>query len=210
ILTLAHLKPEMLEWDPEHQTEIRCKTGLPMPLVDLRIVDEDLADVPHDGKATGEIVARTPWLTQGYLKDPKNSEQLWRGGYLHTGDVANIDRDGYVQICDRIKDVIKSGGEWLSSLELEDLIAHHPAVSEVAVIGMPHPKWGERPLALVVLKEGAAGKVTADELKAHVQAYADRGLISKWGVPEQVTFVQGIDKTSVGKINKRELRQKYL
>ncbi|MDG4583414.1 MAG: fatty acid--CoA ligase, partial [Candidatus Competibacter sp.] len=150
LLTLAHLKPHMLDWDEERQLDIRCKTGLPLPLVELRIVDEDMNDLPHDGKTAGEVVARSPWLTQGYLKDPQSSEQLWRGGYLHTGDIGAIDEEGYLKITDRLKDVIKTGGEWISSLELEDLILKHPAVAEAAVIGVPDPTWGERPLALVV------------------------------------------------------------
>src|SRR5665647_1454724 len=145
VLTLAHLSPEMVDLDEEREVEIRCKTGRPLPLVDLRIVDETMGDVPHDGKATGEIVVRAPWLTQGYLKDARNSAALWAGEYLHTGDVASIDELGYVQISDRIKDVIKTGGEWISSLELEDIVSQHPSVSEVAVIGVADEKWGERP-----------------------------------------------------------------
>jgi fatty-acyl-CoA synthase len=207
ILTLAQLTPEMLDWDADRQVEARCKTGRPLPLVDLRIVDETLGDVPHDGRSTGEIVVRAPWLTQGYLKDTQASAALWAGEYLHTADVASIDERGYAQISDRIKDVIKTGGEWISSLELEDVICQHPAVSEVAVIGRPDEKWGERPVALVVLKSGAT--VTEEELKAHVKDYAERGVISRYGVPDKVVFVDAIDKTSVGKINKRVLREKY-
>ena len=123
ILTLAQLKPHMLDRDADAQVEIRTKTGLPIPLVDLRIVDDQMNDVPHNGRATGEVVVRAPWLTQGYVKDAEGSERLWRGGYLHTGDIGHIDPEGYLQITDRIKDVIKSGGEWISSLEIEDLIS---------------------------------------------------------------------------------------
>jgi fatty-acyl-CoA synthase len=118
LLTLAHLKPHMLDWDEERQLEIRCKTGLPLPLVELRVVDDEMNDLPHDGKTPGEVVVRAPWLTQGYLKDPRNSEALWRGGYLHTGDIGVIDAEGYLKITDRLKDVIKTGGEWISSLVL--------------------------------------------------------------------------------------------
>ena len=210
VLTLAHLSPEMVDLDEECEVEIRCKTGRPLPLVDLRIVDETMGDVPHDGKATGEIVVRAPWLTQGYLKDARNSEALWAGEYLHTGDVASIDELGYVQISDRIKDVIKTGGEWISSLEVEDIVAQHPSVSEVAVIGAADEKWGERPMALVVLKAGEAGaQADADAIRTFVKGYADKGVISKYGVPDKVLFVDAIDKTSVGKINKRFLREKY-
>jgi acyl-CoA synthetase (AMP-forming)/AMP-acid ligase II len=209
ILTLAHLTPEMLAEGPEFQAEIRCKTGLPMPLVDLRIVDDRFQDVPRDGRSTGEIVVRAPWLTQGYLKDRKMSEKLWEGGYLHTSDVATMDRGGYVKITDRTKDVIKVAGEWLSSLELEDILGHHPSVAEAAVIGLPDEKWGERPLALVVLRTESQGKVTEKILLQHVREYADKGMITKQVVLLRFHFVEAIDKTSVGKINKVALREKY-
>jgi len=210
ILSISHLTPEMLERSPEEQVTIRCKTGLALPLVDLRVAGADLGEVPRDGVSSGEIVVRAPWLTQGYLKDHKASERLWEGGYLHTGDVAVRDGLGYVRITDRTKDVIKVAGEWLSSLELEDLIAHHPAVAEVAVIGQPDEKWGERPLALVVPKPGEAGRVTEKELSHYVREYADMGVISKQVLLARVRLVAAIDKTSVGKINKVALREKYL
>jgi fatty-acyl-CoA synthase len=188
---------------------VRTKAGRPIPLVDLRIVDEEMRDVPRNGKAAGEVVVRAPWLTQGYLGDGRNGEQLWRGGYLHTNDIANIDGDGYVGITDRIKDVIKSGGEWISSLEIEDILSQHPGVSEAAVIGVPDERWGERPVALIVAKPGCVDQITEDEIKAHVQRYADKGVVSKWAVPARVRFLQGLDKTSVGKLDKKVLRQKY-
>lgn len=209
ILTLAHLTPEMLERPAEEQAEIRCKTGIPLPLVHLRLVDDQARDVPCDGRSTGELVVRAPWLTQGYLKDHKASEKLWEGGWLHTSDVANIDPCGYAKITDRTKDVIKVAGEWLSSLELEDLLVHHPAVAEVAVVGQPDEKWGERPLALVVLKPEQP-PVTEKQLLHHVREYAEKGLISKQVVLLRLRFVAAIDKTSVGKINKVALREKYL
>ena len=124
--------------------------------MDLRIVDEHMQDVAHDGQATGEVVVRAPWLTQSYLHNPEASADLWAGGYLHTADIGNINEAGYLKVTDRIKDVIKTGGEWTSSLQLEDIIAQHDAVQEVAVIGVPDDKWGERPLALVVLKPDQA------------------------------------------------------
>jgi fatty-acyl-CoA synthase len=207
VLTLAQLTPEMLERSPEEQIEVLTRAGRPIPLVDLRVVDEDMREVPHDGKSTGEVVVRAPWLTQGYFKDNANSEQLWRDGYLHTGDIGYVDPHGYLQITDRIKDVIKTGGEWISSLELEDIISQYPAVSEAAVIGMPDEKWGERALALVVLRPGETA--TADDIKAHIKAFADKGIISNWAVPDRIEFVEAIDKTSVGKIDKKLLRSKY-
>ncbi len=208
LLSLAQLKPPMREWPMERQLEVRCKAGLPMPLVELRIVDAEMNDLPHDGVSQGEVVARAPWLTQGYLKDPKNSEALWQGGYLHTGDIGTIDPEGYLKITDRIKDVIKTGGEWVSSLDLEDLILTHPGVAEAAVIGVPDAKWGERPMALVVQKPGQT--VDVGSLLTLLMGYADKGIISKYGVPERIVFVETIAKTSVGKLNKKELRTQYV
>ncbi len=168
------------------------------------------AEMLEQGPEEQAIVVRAPWLTQGYLKDQKNSEKLWSGGYLHTGDVAVRDARGYVRITDRTKDVIKIGGEWVSSLELEDIVAHHEAVSEVAVIGAPDDKWGERPLALVVLKPQGAGVVSEKSLVAYIKGYAEKGIVSKQVLLTRVRFVEAIDKTSVGKVNKLALRQKYL
>jgi fatty-acyl-CoA synthase len=206
ILTLANLKPHMMQWDQEHQLDYRTKTGFPLPLADLKVVDEDGNPVPRDGESQGEIVVRTPYCTQGYFKDPVRSEELWRGGYLHTGDVANIDEQGYVRITDRLKDAIKTGGEWISSLELESLISRHEAVSEVAVVGMPHEKWGERPIALVVVNAESKHGVTGDELRTFLQEFVDQGTISKWAIPDEFHMVEEIPKTSVGKINKKLIR----
>jgi fatty-acyl-CoA synthase len=210
VLTVAHLDPEDLAAPQERQSEIRTRTGRTLPLVDLRVVDEHLAEVPRDGRTTGEIVVRAPWLTRGYLKDQKATERLWAGGFLHTGDVAWRDGRGYVKITDRSKDVIKVGGEWLSSLEVEDVLAAHPAVAEVAVIGMPDPKWGERPLALVVPKPGQEGAVTERDLVHHARTYVDKGVLPKQVVVLAVKVVDAIDRTSVGKVNKVALRQKHL
>ena len=160
-------------------------------MVDLRVVDENMADVPHDGKATGEIVVRAPWLTTGYLNNPEASEVLWGGGYLHTGDVASIDPDGYLRIADRLKDIVKSGGEWISSISLENIIMEKPGVQRAAVIPMKDVKWGERPHALVVLHPDHAGKVGEDDIRLHVASYVERGIISKIAIPENVTFVAG-------------------
>jgi fatty-acyl-CoA synthase len=165
-------------------------------------------DVPHDGKTTGEIVVRAPWVTMGYLKDERDSEALWAGGYLHTGDIGSIDELGYLQVSDRIKDVIKTGGEWISSLELENIVGQHPSVSEVAVIGVPDEKWGERPLALVVLRTGAADDAAA--IRGFVLGYAEKGVISKYAVPDKIVFVDALEKTSVGKLDKKLLRRKYM
>ncbi|NLX18905.1 MAG: long-chain fatty acid--CoA ligase, partial [Desulfobulbus sp.] len=207
ILTLAHVDQDDLS--EEEEISIRCKTGRPIPMVQLRLMDETMNEVVHDGEHVGEIVVRAPWLTQGYLKDKRNSENLWKGGYLHTGDVANIDRRRYVTITDRIKDVIKTGGEWLSSLELEDVLGLFPGVAEVAVIGMPDKKWGERPLALIVPKEEASPP-TPRQLVRHVNQFIEKGLLSKQAMLLKVKIVETIDKTSVGKTDKKTLRIKYL
>src|SRR5437764_9215535 len=208
ILSLAQLKPDMTELGTDKEIAYRTKAGTPAQLVDLRIVDENMQDVPHDGKSSGEVVVRAPWLTQGYLHDSANSEKLWQGGYLHTNDIGTIDPQGYLLITDRIKDVVKSGGEWISSLVLEDIISQHPGVSEVAVIGIPDEKWGERPLALIVLKQESVSMVTEQHIQVHVRAWSDRGAISKWAVPD-VRFVDYLDKTSVGKLDKKVMRQKW-
>jgi fatty-acyl-CoA synthase len=209
LLTIAHLKEQHLAGDPDAQVEIRTRAGLAVPLVDLRIVDPEMKEMAHDGKATGEIVARAPWLTQGYFGNPEASEQLWAGGYLHTNDIGNIGPDGYVQITDRIKDVIKTGGEWVSSLELEDIISQHGGVSDVAVIGIEDEKWGERPLAVIVRDPKASIAASEDDIKAHVKVYADKGVISKFAIPHKILFVEELPKTSVGKIDKKVLRQKH-
>jgi fatty-acyl-CoA synthase len=152
------------------------------------------------------VVLRAPWLTQGYLDNPEASRELWRGGYLHTQDIGYTER-GYLKVTDRIKDVIKTGGEWVSSLEIEDLLSTATGVAECAVIGIADEKWGERPLALVVLRPG----VTLDPaaLTAHVRGFADKGIISRYAVPERVLIVDAIAKTSVGKIDKKLLRTQY-
>lgn len=206
VLTLAHLKSEDLQRSPEEQAVLRAKTGLPLPLVDLRIVDADMRDVAHDGKATGEVVLRSPWLTQGYLKAPEESETLWAGGYLHTSDIGNIDAAGYLKVTDRIKDVIKVGGEWTSSLQLEDIIAKHEAVQEVAVIGVPDAKWGERPLALVLLKPEYVDQISEHVVRNYAAHAIEASGCSRYGVLLQVSFVKRLLKTSVGKMNKRDMR----
>ncbi|MBT77642.1 MAG: fatty acid--CoA ligase [Gammaproteobacteria bacterium] len=207
ILTAATLTKTMLAKSPEEQLRLRCKTGRTAPLVELRIVDQNMNDVPQDGQSTGEIVVRAPWLTQGYLDDPVRSEELWAGGYMHTGDIGYMDMDGLVQITDRLKDVIKSGGEWISSIELEGLISEHDNVAQVAVIGIPDKQWSERPLALVVPVDAA--QADADSIRAHINGYVDQGLLSTWAIPQRVEFVTNIDLTSVGKIDKKKLREKY-
>jgi fatty-acyl-CoA synthase len=195
--------------DPERELDIRVRAGITAPLVEARIVGRDMKDLPHDGETVGELVLRSPWLTQGYVDNPEASEALWAGGYLHTGDIAVISPDGYIRITDRMKDVIKTGGEWVSSEQIEDLIEQYPGVKEAAVIGIPDKKWGERPLALVVKDTAHAGHLQEADIKAHLEAFASRGSISKYAVPEKIQFVEHLAKTSVGKIDKKGLRETY-
>jgi fatty-acyl-CoA synthase len=209
VLSLAQLPTSAAPTDLDDEIQMRCKAGLPVPFVELRIVDEEMNDVPRDGKSSGEIVARAPWLTQGYLKNAEASAQLWNGGYLHTQDIANVDTRGYVQIVDRLKDVIKSGGEWISSPELESLISLHPAVAEVAVIGVSDAKWGERPVALVIANPAAEVPPTEEDIRSFVLSFAEKGAISKYAVPQVVKFVDALPKTSVGKLDKRRLRAHF-
>jgi fatty-acyl-CoA synthase len=207
ILTIAQLKEDELTGDLDAEAELRTKTGTPVPLVDFRIVDAQMKDVAHDGRTPGEIVVRAPWLTMGYLNNPASSEKLWEGGYLHTGDIGTMTAHGVVQITDRIKDVIKTGGEWISSIELEDILLQMPSLREAAIIGVTDAKWGERPLAILVVHPG--GSVDNAAVQKHVKAYADKGVISRFAIPDRIMFVDALDKTSVGKIDKKVLRAKY-
>jgi fatty-acyl-CoA synthase len=209
LLSLAILKPHMMELDAETQIQMRCRTGLPVTNVLLEVWDANRNPMPHDGKSTGEVVVRAPWLTQGYIKDEEKSEALWADGWLHTGDIGFIDEQGYLQITDRLKDVIKTGGEWVSSLELEDIISRYPAVSEVAVIGVPDEKWGERPMALVVPKADQAQTFTEAALKAFIAKFAEDGVIPKYGVPDRIMVVDVLPKTSVGKLDKKVMRKQF-
>nr|WP_180203714.1 fatty acid--CoA ligase [Pseudomonas sp. SbOxS1]NYU03458.1 fatty acid--CoA ligase [Pseudomonas sp. SbOxS1] len=208
MLCSTYLRGEALGQPMQAQLATRIKTGLPISMVDLKIVDASGQSVAHDGESLGEIVVRAPWLTQGYLKDPQKGAELWQGGWLHTGDLASIDPQGGVEIKDRIKDVIKTGGEWISSLELENLISEHASVTSVAVIGIADEQWGERPMALVVCEPGQY--LDRKILEAHLQGFVERGRINKWAIPKQFKFVAEIPKTSVGKINKKLIRESVL
>ena len=210
VVSIAHLGEADALAPIEEQARLRCKTGQPLPLVDLRVVTAEMDDVIHDGVSTGEVVLRTPWLTQTYLDAPQASEELWAGGYLHTQDIGHIDARGFLKITDRIKDVIKTAGEWISSLQLEDILSCHEAVQESAVIGVPDEKWGERPVALVVLKTGYEGKVTEHDIRSFAVHLVERTNVSRHGILLQVRFVKELLKTSVGKLNKRAMREANL
>jgi fatty-acyl-CoA synthase len=168
--------------------------------VESRLVGPDGTVVPNDGEAVGELEVRGPWITASYYRD--DEPEKFDDGWLRTGDVGRISPDGFLTLTDRSKDVIKSGGEWISSVELENLLMAHPAVAEASVVGVPDEKWGERPLAAVVVKEGA--QVTIDELQAHL---ADK--VAHWQVPERWSFIAEVPKTSVGKFDKKVIRRQY-
>ncbi len=206
IVAVSQIKPEEHGADAERRLDFVTRTGFPVPLVQAATVDADDRLLPPGPEHVGELVLRAPWLTPGYYRDQERSEELWRSGWLHTGDLAYIDSDGYLRITDRLKDVIKIGGEWISSLELENALSQHPAVRECAVIGVPDARWDERPHAEVVLKEDQRGRVTERELMHFLHGFIDRGAIHKRAILTQIRFVESIPKTSVGKINKRQLR----
>jgi fatty-acyl-CoA synthase len=201
LLTTVHLDPA-----DESDVGARLKTGRPAAMVELRVVDAEMRDVPRDGVSTGEIVARAPWLNDAYLKDENATAALWRGGYLHTGDVGRMEANGSLMITDRLKDVIKSGGEWISSLTLESVASAVIGVAEVAAIGIPDPKWGERPLLLVVPEEGVAPDTLPTDITAALEAEIAAGALSKWALPERIDIVADLARTSVGKIDKKRLR----
>jgi fatty-acyl-CoA synthase len=187
----------------EERLRLLAKQGLTTPCTELRIVDDSGRPCPWDGKAAGEIEVRGQWVVGEYYNDAR-SPHSFHEGWFKTGDIATVDPEGYIQIQDRAKDVIKSGGEWVSSVELENAIMGHPKVLEAAVIGIHHPKWEERPLACVVLREEFRGKVGKEEILAHL-----RPLFAKWWLPDDVVFIDAIPKTSVGKFSKKELRERF-
>ena len=208
VLALAQLERPSLALSDEAQIELRCKAGRPLPLVDIRVVDESMRPVEQDGTSTGEVVVRAPWTTNGYLKNRDGSETLWRGGYLHTGDIGHIDDAGYLRVTDRLKDVIKSGGEWISSIELEDIVSRCDGVAEAAAIGIPDARWGERPLVLVVPIDPRSPPTEA-LIRSAIQKEADHGRVNRWAVPERILFVESLARTSVGKIDKKRLRSRH-
>jgi len=204
LISAGYVNLELEAGSEDDRISHRIKAGVPGPLVEAQIMDTDGKLLPKDGKTQGELVLRAPWLTQAYFREPEKSKELWAGGWMHTGDVATIDPMGFIDIRDRIKDVIKTGGEWLSSLELEDLISRSPTIKEVAVVGIPDPRWDERPFALVVAAAGQ--EVTANSLCEHLMPFVDEGRINKWAIPTQIAVVNEIPKTSVGKLDKKRIR----
>ncbi|CAB3763347.1 long-chain fatty acid--CoA ligase [Burkholderia sp. MSh2] len=213
LLTLAQVKTDLLDEThdaaerEERDIAIRTTAGMPILMAQVRVVDTAGESVPDDGVSVGEVVVRTPYLTQSYLDNEAASAALWDGGWMHTGDVGRFDEHGYLHLVDRAKDVIKSGGEWISSVELEALIGQYPGVAEVAVIGIPDEKWGERPLAVVAARPDAA--LDADTLRRHMSGLVERGVIPSYAIPDAFELVEQIERTSVGKLDKKRLRARY-
>jgi fatty-acyl-CoA synthase len=201
VLTTARMKPG-LAWQGQERFQKQASTGHAIPGVEVRVVDPEGKDVPRDGKTIGEIVARSDGVMDGYWKQPEATAEVMRGGWFHTGDMATMDEDGYVLIVDRKKDIIVSGGENISSLEVEKAMLAHPGVYEVAVIPVPDPRWGEVPKALIVMKPGA--QATEQELLEFC-----RGRLAHYKCPRSVEFLDALPRTGTGKVLKKELRKKY-
>jgi fatty-acyl-CoA synthase len=203
VASLSHLTPELEQLPGDEQLRQRAKQGVPVPGVAARVVDVATGgEVPWDGKSMGEIQVRGNWVAREYYHPEGEVQSFTEDGWLRTGDVAVVDEHGYMQIVDRTKDLVKSGGEWISTIELESALMGHPAVLEAAVVAVPDERWGERPLACVVLKEGQTA--TRDELIEHIAAQ-----FPKWWLPDEVEFVPEIPKTSVGKFDKKVIRARY-
>jgi fatty-acyl-CoA synthase len=195
------------ELDEEGLADLRTTVGQPLFGVEARIVEPDSTDEqPWDGESSGELQVRGPWIASGYYNDERSPESFTEDGWLKTGDVATIDPHGYIRLVDRTKDVIKSGGEWISSVDLENEIMGHPKVAEAAVIGVRHPKWQERPLACVVLAADV-GEDTAAAKDEIVDYLRDR--VANWWLPDDIVFIDELPKTSVGKFSKKDLRDRF-
>ena len=201
-LTASRLRSYMHGWPEDRKDAVRSMQGSPAPLVEMRVMTEEGVEAPRDGRTPGELEIRGPWVASSYYNAPEERDRWTADGWFRTGDVARMDEDGYIKIVDRIKDLIKSGGEWISSVDMENALMGHPAVREAAVIGVPHPKLQERPLAVVVLNDGQ--QVTPEELREFLGKR-----FAKWQLPDAIIFAGEIPRTSVGKFKTSELRARY-
>jgi fatty-acyl-CoA synthase len=201
LATMGAVKSTMADWSEDEKYEVRKRQGLPVPFIELRVMTPE-GEASWNGATSGELEVRGPWVAASYFEAPETKNRWTEDGWFRTGDIASIDAEGYVRILDRSKDMIKSGGEWISSVDLENALMCHPAVREAAVIGVAHPKWQERPLAVVVVKPGAV--VTVEELRAFLAAK-----FAKWQLPDAFVFAKEIPRTSVGKFLKSKLREQY-
>jgi len=204
-VTVNRLRPGLRKkLTEEEMWKYKSKHGYILPGIDLKIIDVQGQELPHDGESVGEILVRGPWIAGSYFNSPGTESQFTDDGYWKSGDVGSINPEGYLRMVDRVKDLIKSGGEWISSVDMENEIMRHPGVREATVIGVPHPKWEERPVAFVALKEAFKQNVTKDDIVDHLGK-----AFSKWQLPDHVEFIDEIPKTSVGKFNKKILKEKY-
>ena len=201
--TSSRLRPGMDGWHEEKQIAHRLKSGIPAAFVETRIMRQDGQEAPRDGSSVGEIEVRGPWVAAAYYKLPEEAHKWTPDGWLRTGDMGHLDEFGYLKLVDRSKDLIKSGGEWISSVDLENALMGHPSVKEAAVIGVPHPKWQERPLAVVVLNEGETP--SGEDLREFLAAR-----FAKWQLPDGFVFAKEIPRTSVGKFRKTALREQFV
>ncbi len=204
LVSINFLKDSLQDLSEEERWDLKRKQGIPVVGIDVKLVDEEGNELPFDGKSVGELYIRGPWVTCSYHEDPRSAEAFTEDGYWKSGDAAVIDPNCYIKIVDRFKDLVKSGGEWISTVDLENAIMAHPAVLEAGVIGIPHPEWEERPLALVVLREEHKGKVSKEDILDFIAPK-----FAKWQLPDEILFVEEIPKTSVGKIAKRVAREQF-
>ncbi|HSL00590.1 MAG TPA: long-chain fatty acid--CoA ligase [Rubrobacteraceae bacterium] len=199
--TVAHLPTEIKKLPEEEQLEYKAKQGYPVPFIEIRARGDE-GFVPWDGETMGELEVRGPWVASSYYNAPEGDDKFTEDGWFRTGDIVTIDRFGFIKITDRSKDLIKSGGEWISSVELENALMAHPAVAQAAVIAMPHEKWDERPLAVVVLKEGESA--TEEDLRSHLESD-----FAKFWLPDAYEFVEELPMTATGKFQKLKLREQF-
>jgi fatty-acyl-CoA synthase len=207
LATVGKLKRHMGDWSADQKYEIRSKQGWPAPFIELRVMRPEglegkSVEAPRDGETPGELEVRGPWVAASYYESSDQAHRWTEDGWFKTGDVATMDDEGFIKIVDRAKDLVKSGGEWISSVDIENTLMGHPAVKEAAVVGVPHPKWQERPLAAVVLKDGA--QATAEELRAFLAKS-----FAKWQLPDAFVFLDALPRTSVGKFKKTTLREQF-
>ena len=203
VATSSRLRPCLDGWSDEKQIAHRLKPGMPAAFVEARVMRQDGTEAPRDGASVGEIEVRGPWVAAAYYNLPEEANKWSPDGWLRTGDMGHLDEYGYLKLVDRSKDLIKSGGEWISSVDLENALMGHPSVKEAAVIGVPHPKWQERPLAVVVLNEGE--QASPEELREFLATK-----FAKWQLPDGFVYAKEIPRTSVGKFRKTALREQFV
>jgi fatty-acyl-CoA synthase len=201
VAVCSTLKSHMLEWSEDERYRVRVRQGRALPFMEVRVVNDN-GEAPWDGSTLGEFHVKGPWAAASYFNAPGTEDRWTADGWLRTGDIATIDAEGYVQIADRAKDLIKSGGEWISSVDLENALVAHPAVREAGVIAVRHPKWDERPVAAVVLRAGATA--TPDELREFLALR-----FARWQLPDAFVFLDELPHTSTGKLSKLELRKRF-